>query len=54
MRERRQDLDLDRFALAKTVEALAGHLGTPAKIRPTLKEFDALLSSRLAKTAARH
>jgi len=38
----------------KTVEALAGHLGTPAKIRPTLKEFDALLSSRLAKTAARH
>lgn len=38
----------------KTVEALAGHLGTPAKIRPTLKEFDALLSSRLAKAAARH
>jgi len=38
----------------KTVEALAGHLGTPAKIRPTLKEFDALLSTRLAKTAARH
>jgi len=33
---------------------LAGHLGTPAKIRPTLKEFDALLSSRLAKAAARH
>jgi len=38
----------------KTVEALAGHLGAPAKIRPTLKEFDALLSSRLAKTVARH
>jgi threonine synthase len=38
----------------KTVEALAGHLGTPAKIKPTLKEFDGLLSSRLAKTAARH
>lgn len=38
----------------KTVEALAGHLGTPAKIKPTLKEFDGLLSSRLAKTAVRH
>jgi threonine synthase len=38
----------------KTVEALAGHLGTPAKIKPTLKEFDGLLSSKLAKTAARH
>ena len=38
----------------KTVEALAGHLGTPAKIRPTLKDFDALLSSKLAKAVARH
>ena len=38
----------------KTVEALAGHLGTPTKIRPTLKDFDALLSSKLVKTAVRH
>jgi len=33
----------------KTVEALTGHLGAPSKIRPSLKEFDALLSSGLAK-----
>lgn len=33
----------------KTVEALTGHLGSAAKIKPSLKDFDALLSSKLAK-----
>jgi threonine synthase len=37
----------------KTVEALTGHLGAPSKIRPTLKDFDALLSSGLAKAHAK-
>jgi threonine synthase len=37
----------------KTVEALTRHLGAPSKIRPTLKDFDALLSSGLAKTHAK-
>jgi len=37
----------------KTVEALTGHLGAPSKIRPTLKDFDTLLSSGLAKTHAK-
>ena len=33
----------------KTVEALTGHLGAPSKIKPSLRDFDALLSSGLAK-----
>ena len=33
----------------KTVEALMGHLGAPSKIKPSLRDFDALLSSGLAK-----
>jgi threonine synthase len=33
----------------KTVEALVGHLDSPSKIKPSLKDFDALLSSGLAK-----
>jgi threonine synthase len=37
----------------KTVEALAGHLGAPSKIKPTLRDFDALLSSGLAKAHAK-
>ncbi len=34
----------------KTVEALTGHLAAPSKIKPSLKEFDSLISSGLAKT----
>ena len=34
----------------KTVEALTGHLGAPSKIKPSLRDFDALLSSGLAKS----
>ncbi|MCX6935508.1 MAG: pyridoxal-phosphate dependent enzyme, partial [Verrucomicrobia bacterium] len=37
----------------KTVEALTGHLSPPAKIRPSLRDFDALLSSGLAKVHAK-
>ena len=37
----------------KTVEALSGHLGSPSKIKPSLKDFDALLSSKLVKGHAK-
>jgi hypothetical protein len=35
------------------VEALSGHLGSPSKIKPSLKDFDALLSSKLVKGHAK-